>query len=106
MFSALDFNHLRIFMLYQPAVLHDAGVCSVYIGVCSGAALAVVLFFSSTQKPMYQGLILAAILILIGFQLWMFGLLADLMAANRRINGGTATALRQDGWIPQKKVQF
>ncbi len=28
---------------------------------------------------------LTAILILIGFQLWMFGLVADLMAANRQL---------------------
>ncbi|MDJ0632570.1 MAG: glycosyltransferase family 2 protein [Xenococcaceae cyanobacterium MO_188.B29] len=36
-------------------------------------------------KPRVPSLILAAILILIGVQLWIFGLVADLMAVNRKL---------------------
>jgi cell division protein FtsB len=36
-------------------------------------------------KPRVPSLVLAAILILMGFQLWIFGLAADLIAVNRKI---------------------
>jgi hypothetical protein len=38
---------------------------------------------------------LAAILILIGFQLWMFGLVADLMAVNRKMLEDVQLRLRR-----------
>jgi hypothetical protein len=44
-----------------------------------------ILYFSGTPRAHVPSLILAAILILIGFQLWMFGLVADLLAVNRKI---------------------
>ncbi len=44
-----------------------------------------VLFFEDPSRARAPSLILAAILILIGFQLWMFGLVADLMAVNRKL---------------------
>jgi len=40
-------------------------------------------------------LILAAIFILIGFQLWMFGLVADVMSANRKILEDVQLRLRR-----------
>ena len=36
-------------------------------------------------KPRVPSLILAAMLILIGVQLWLFGLVADLMGVNRQL---------------------
>jgi cell division protein FtsB len=45
----------------------------------------ILLYLDGTNKTHVPSLILAAILILIGFQLWMFGLIADLMAVNRKI---------------------
>ncbi|MFP3386879.1 hypothetical protein R0J92_25890, partial [Tritonibacter sp. SIMBA_163] len=44
-----------------------------------------IFFLMGTERTRVPSLILTAILILIGFQLWMFGLIADLMAANRRL---------------------
>jgi len=43
-----------------------------------------IFFLAGSERTRIPSLILAAILILIGFQLWMFGLVADLMSANRR----------------------
>ena len=42
-------------------------------------------FGDNPSKPRVPSLILAAILILIGFQLWIFGLVADLLAVNRKL---------------------
>jgi len=44
-----------------------------------------IFFLAGSERTRIPSLILAAILILIGFQLWMFGLVADLMSANRRL---------------------
>jgi hypothetical protein len=44
-----------------------------------------ILYFGGTSRSHVPSLILAAILILIGFQLWMFGLIADLMSVNRKM---------------------
>ncbi|MGL5082241.1 MAG: glycosyltransferase family 2 protein [Microcoleaceae cyanobacterium] len=79
------FTILRIFMTYRPlrffAVLGS-------VPFTLGVLLCVrwlILFFEDTTRSRAPSLILAAILILIGFQLWMFGLVADLMAVNRKI---------------------
>ncbi|MBO1349365.1 MAG: glycosyltransferase family 2 protein [Hormoscilla sp. GUM202] len=76
---------LRIFMLYKPLRFFT------FLGMIpftAGALLGIrwlLFFFAGYEKPRVPTLILAAILILIGFQLWMFGLVADLIATNRRI---------------------
>ncbi|NEO03811.1 MAG: glycosyltransferase family 2 protein, partial [Moorea sp. SIO3I7] len=44
-----------------------------------------ILYFAGTPKAHVPSLVLAAILILMGFQLWIFGLVADLMAVNRQL---------------------
>ncbi|MGC9525685.1 MAG: glycosyltransferase family 2 protein [Limnospira sp.] len=48
-------------------------------------------------------LILAAILILIGFQLWIFGLIADLMAVNRKMLEDIQLRLRRIEYGDRKK---
>ncbi len=76
---------LRIFMTYKPLRFF---VILGSIPITLGTLLSirwVMLFFAGTPKSHVPSLILAAILILIGFQLWMFGLVADLMAVNRKI---------------------
>jgi hypothetical protein len=42
-------------------------------------------FFEGTSRTRIPSLILTAILILMGFQLWVFGLVADLLDVNRRM---------------------
>ncbi|MEO1765566.1 MAG: glycosyltransferase family 2 protein, partial [Cyanobacteria bacterium J06629_18] len=54
-----------------------------------------IFFFMGTERTRIPSLILAAILILIGFQLWMFGLVADLMAANRQLLEETQLRIRR-----------
>ena len=61
-----------------------------------------VLFFEDTSRARAPSLILAAILILIGFQLWMFGLVADLMAVNRKLLEDVQLRLRRSEVDGQK----
>ncbi|MEI2578516.1 glycosyltransferase family 2 protein [Scytonema sp. PRP1] len=77
---------LRISMTYKPlrffAVL---GSVPFSFGVLLGIRWLVLFFLENGTRSRAPSLILAAILILIGFQLWMFGLVADLMAVNRKV---------------------
>ena len=61
------------------------------------------LFFGSYDKPRIPTLILAAIMILIGVQLWIFGLVADLMAANRQLLEDIQLRLRRSELDKQNK---
>lgn len=79
------FTILRIFMLYRPLrFFFTLGSIPFSLGVMLGIRW-LIFFFIGTERTRIPSLILTAILILIGFQLWMFGLVADLMAANRQL---------------------
>lgn len=63
-----------------------------------GAILGVrwmILSLGASQSTNIPSLIFAAILINIGFQLLLFGLLADLLSANRRLVQDTRSRLRR-----------
>ena len=77
---------LRIFMLYKPLRFFTVlGSLPLGLGTLIGVRWLLLFFLVDSTRARTPSLILAAILILIGFQLWMFGLIADLMAANRRL---------------------
>jgi glycosyltransferase involved in cell wall biosynthesis len=74
---------VRIFMTYQPLQFFIfLGTLPFGLGLILCVRWLVVFDPDRSRAP---SLILAAILILIGFQLWMFGLIADLMAVNRKL---------------------
>ena len=76
---------LRIFMLYNPLRFFILlGTVPLMAGLLLGFRW-LLLFFEGYEKTRVPTLILAAILILIAIQLWIFGLVADLMAANRQL---------------------
>jgi glycosyltransferase involved in cell wall biosynthesis len=79
------FTILRIFMVYKPLrFFFILGSIPLSFGVGLGIRW-LIYFLMGTERTRIPSLILTAILILIGFQLWMFGLVADLMAANRQL---------------------
>ena len=79
------FTILRIFMLYKPLRFFLLlGSVPFGLGVILGVRW-LLFFWAGSERTRLPSLILTAILILIGFQLWMFGLVADLMAANRQL---------------------
>lgn len=89
------FTILRIFMLYKPLRFFLLlGSLPFGLGVMLGVRW-LVFFVAGSERTRIPSLILTAILILIGFQLWMFGLVADLMAANRRLVEETQVRLRR-----------
>ncbi len=76
---------LRIFITYRPLRFFTIlGSVPFTLGFLLCVRW-LVLFFGDPIRSRAPSLILAAILILIGFQLWMFGLVADLMAVNRKL---------------------
>jgi hypothetical protein len=83
------FTIIRIFMTYQPLrffTLLGSLPLSLGIILCwRWLILYLGILGNSPEKPRVPSLILAAILILVGFQLWMFGLVADLLSVNRKI---------------------
>lgn len=86
---------LRIFMLYQPLRFFlIMGSIPFSFGFLLGVRW-LIFFFMGTERTRIPSLILTAILILIGFQLWMFGLVADLMAANRKLMEDVQVNLRK-----------
>lgn len=94
---------LRIFMLYQPLRFFML-LGSVPLGL--GTLLGIrwlIYFFLGTERTRVPSLILAAILILIGFQIWVFGLIADLMAANRKLIEEVQLRLRREEIEAKKK---
>lgn len=79
------FTILRIFLLYRP-LRSFFWVGTVFI--TPGFFLLVrwlVFYLQGSTRVRAPSLILAAILILIGFQTWSLGFVADLLAANRRL---------------------
>ena len=79
------FTILRIFMVYRPLrFFMILGSIPFSLGFLLGVRW-LVRFLGVTPGLHLPSLILASILILIGFQLWMFGLVADLMAVNRKM---------------------
>ena len=79
------FTILRIFVVYQPLRFFVIlGSIPFAFGFVLGLRW-LVLFLGGTPRTHLPSLILASILILIGFQLWIFGLVADLLAVNRKL---------------------
>src|SRR5215216_524646 len=79
------FTILRIFMTYKPLrFFMTLGSVPFTVGFLLGIRW---LFFylSGSPRTRVPSLILASLLILIGVQLWIFGLVADLLAVNRKM---------------------
>ena len=76
---------LRIFITYKPfAFFVWLGSIPFSIGFLIGVRW-LVLYFSGTPRTHVPSLILSAILLLMGSQLWVVGLLADLLSVNRKL---------------------
>jgi glycosyltransferase involved in cell wall biosynthesis len=79
------FTILRIFAIYKPLrFFMILGSIPFAIGFLLGLRW-LALFLVGSPRTHVPSLIMASILILIGFQLWIFGLIADLIAANRKL---------------------
>ncbi len=76
---------VRIFMTYRPMrFFMIPGIVSLTVGTALGVRF-VYLFVVGRGQGHIQSLVLAAVLLIAGFQLVMTGFLADLFAVNRRL---------------------
>jgi len=75
----------RIFMIYQPfRFFMILGSVPFSIGFILGMRW-LIIFFGGTERTHLPSLVLAAILLIIGFQVWILGFIADLLAVNRKL---------------------
>lgn len=95
---------VRIFALYRPFRFF-AHVGSVPVSV--GALLCIRWILLNIFEYPYSGrthvpsLIVAAVLLLVGFQIWVLGFVADLLAANRRTLDEIVFSVRRREFAPQ-----
>lgn len=79
------FTIVRIFMTYRPLKFFTwLGAFPFTAGFALGVRW-IILFQQDPTRGREPSLILAAILILIGVQLWIFGVIADVIAVNRKL---------------------
>ena len=79
------FTIVRIFIVYKPLRFFTLlGSVPFFLGTLLCIRW-IVLFFLGTARSHVPSLVVAAVLILIGIQLWIFGLVADLLAVNRQL---------------------
>jgi hypothetical protein len=79
------FTILRIFMIYQPLRFFLLlGSVPFTIGFLFGVRW-LWLYLGGTPRSHVPSLILASLLMLIGVQLWVLGLVADLLSVNRKM---------------------
>jgi glycosyltransferase involved in cell wall biosynthesis len=88
---------VRIFMTYQPLKFFFLlGSFPFGLGMLLGLRwLWLFLLVDGATRSRVPSLVLAAILILIGFQLWMLGLIADVLAVNRKLLEDVQLRLRR-----------
>lgn len=76
---------VRAYVMYRPLrVFTVLGTILILLGTLPGVRF-LYFFFSGERTGHVQSLILAAILIIVGFQVVLIGLLADVMSANRKL---------------------
>lgn len=96
----------RIFMTYKPTRFFLVpGLIAVALGVATGARF-VYFFAIGDGSGHIQSLILTAILLLVGFQLVLFGLIAELFAVNRKLLEDIQWRTRRleiEDWIERKR---
>ncbi|MCI0419255.1 MAG: glycosyltransferase family 2 protein, partial [Acidobacteria bacterium] len=86
---------LRVYSMYNPLkVFLFMGGLAFLLGFALGVRY-LYFYFSAGAGGHLQSLILAAILMIVGFQIMVIGLVADLIGANRRLNEEVLYRLRK-----------
>ncbi|NEQ32764.1 MAG: glycosyltransferase family 2 protein [Leptolyngbya sp. SIO4C5] len=100
---------VRIFITYRPLQFFTwLGAIPLVAGILLGVRWLVLFFIFDTTRTHVPSLILTAILILVGFQLCIFGLVADLLSVNRKLLEDIQLRLRRseiEAHLQRKKVK-
>ena len=98
---------IRIYTMYKPLrVFLSLGIFFMILGLVIGVRF--LLFYLKGEGTGHiQSLILMAVLFIIGFQLVIFGMLADLIANNRKLNEKILTKVRKiDSYIDKNNFLY
>jgi glycosyltransferase involved in cell wall biosynthesis len=97
---------LRIFMTYKPLKFFMLlGSIPFTAGMLIGVRW-LVLYLGGTPRTHVPSLILASLLMLIGVQFWVFGLVADLLGVNRKMLEDIQVRIRRFEFDPQKHKEY
>jgi len=97
---------IRIYSMYRPLqVFLTLGLISFLVGFFIGVRF-LYFYFNGQGNGHIQSLILASTLITTGFQLGVFGLLADAIAANRKINDELLYRIKKLEYDSNKKEKI
>ncbi len=89
---------ILIFMTYRPLKFFFLiGSIPFTIGMILSVRW-LMLFLGGPQASSIPSLILSSVMIIIGFQLWMFGLIAELMSVNRKLSEELQYKIRTLEW--------
>jgi glycosyltransferase involved in cell wall biosynthesis len=100
------FTILRIFMIYNPLRFFMLlGTVPFIVGLLLGVRW-LVLYLGGTPRTHVPSLILASLLMLIGVQLWIFGLVADLLSVNRKMLEDIQLRIRRFEFDSEKEKQY
>jgi glycosyltransferase involved in cell wall biosynthesis len=87
---------LRVYTFYRPLrIFLSLGAVMVFLGLLLGLRFLYFFVVTSGGAGHTQSLILAAILLIVGFQVCLIGLIADLIGFNRKIAEETLYRVRQ-----------
>ena len=76
---------VRIYTLYEPLTVFTAAGLTLVAGGLGISLRFLYFYFSGAGSGHVQSLILAAVLLIVGFQVLLIGLLADVLSANRKL---------------------
>jgi glycosyltransferase involved in cell wall biosynthesis len=100
------FTILRIFMAYKPLRFFLLlGTLPFSAGFLIGVRW-LILYLGGTPRTHVPSLILASLLILVGVQLWVFGLVADLLGVNRKMLEDIQLRMRRVEFDSEPAKQF
>lgn len=80
------FTIIRIFAVYKPLRFFSLlGIPPAILGVLLALRWVILYFIEGTNRTHVPSLIAAAVLVLVGVQVWILGFVADLIAVNRHL---------------------
>jgi hypothetical protein len=95
----------RIYTIYEPLAFFTKLGAVFLLGAVLLSLRYVYYVLIGEGQGHVQSVILAAVLALVGFQMWVLGLLADLIAANRKLLQETLYRLRQQSNSGQRDTK-
>jgi len=91
---------LRVYTMYEPLKMFSyAGAVVFLVGLIPGVRF-VYLYFTEGAAGHIQSLILSAVLVILGFQIFVLGVVADLIAANRKLIENVLYRVRKGPPVP------